>query len=88
MGFWDSLGRSVKKITGTDTSAMEDALKAQQKASAAQQAKADAERKKIKDKEDSEKARLEGKKMRGLKRKFGGGGLMGASGETSSTLGG
>ena len=88
MGFWDSLGRSVQKITGTDSSAMEDALKAQQQASERAAKAAEAERKKIKDKEDAEKARLEEKRMRGLKRKFSGGGLMGASDGTSSTLGG
>ena len=87
MGFWDSLGRSVKKVAGLDSSAQEKALKAQMEASNKQAAAADAERQKIKGQEDAEKARLNEKQMRSLKRKFGGSGLMGSGDNLHTTLG-
>ena len=87
MGFWDSLGRSVKKVAGLDSSAQEKALKAQMETSKKQAAAADAERQKIKNQEDAEKARLNEKQMRSLKRKFGGSGLMGSGDNLNTTLG-
>ena len=87
MGFWDSTLRSIGKVTGLGDNGMADALKKQQKASEKQAALADAERKKIKDQEAAEKARLNEKKMRGLKRKFGGSGLMSSSEDTKTQLG-